>query len=927
MRPHWRRRCSASSCSERKPALSRSTPSRTRRGASTGGSADSMQYSALAQDQPRQREAARAGVVLPRRRRSRQASLQPADRRRRDVRGRDEERRRRARRRDRQRALDVSGRSHRARPRLLGERRSLRPPVDPHDEQWPAGDRCKNRRGDRHVRHATAPSTCGREALAVSAGRTRVPDASSRISSSSDPTPVRDMDRRQATFARTTSSREPSSGRFTRSPGPANTGTRRGRRMPGSTPAARTSGETSRSTRRTASCFFRPARRRTISYGADRAGDNLFGNCLVALDARTGKRLWHFQVVHHDLWDYDLASAPKLLTVRHDGKPVDIVAQAGKTGFLYVFERLTGKPLWPIEERPVPKSEVPGEVSSPTQPIPVEAAAVCATGVQARGRQPVHESRGTGAAASRRSATPPMRACSRPRAIFGHHIQFPGAWGGANWGSTAADPATGMLFVRSLEMPSYRRMAVNTPSQAPAACAGRSARAAGIGESTHRSAPRVTARARRRCDRRPSSAPEQLQHAAAAGPGTDAGASRRRCCRRRAVDALEAYLAQPAARGRRARRERCASSAAESRRYSGPAVALRGLVLGRMVYEQRASRGRAAVDAARRLRPQRRHDQVARARRTRARPRRAGDHEHRHRAPEKRSGRHRGRPGVRRELAGPHAPRVRRERWPRAVGAGARGESRGDSGGLRSRRPPIHRLCRRRVVGFRNRPVWKNAFHRKQGKIEAQGYHVFALPQARAADRNYAFQARGTETRRIGDVTLGLVSPRWPEVRAAGATPADVRRLTTRLSPVSRCFSCLKDRRQLVGSAKDQRMIIDIVCRSSDRGAASAGTGAVGTDHHAEAGVRARARRAGTRHVAHAHAGRRRPPHEVEARDSRRRASRSSRPSSEPMPRWWTSSKAPTPRESARNSRRPSTPTSRPTRSPRFEAGWVPCGC
>ncbi len=86
-------------------------------------------------------------------------------------------------------------------------------------------------------------------------------------------------------------------------------------------------------------------------YGADRAGDNLFGNCLLALDARTGKRLWHFQTVHHDLWDYDLAAAPKLLTVRQNGKPVEIVAQAGKTGFLYVFERLTGKPLWPIEER------------------------------------------------------------------------------------------------------------------------------------------------------------------------------------------------------------------------------------------------------------------------------------------------------------------------------------------------------------------------------------------------------------------------------------------------------------------------------------------------------------------------------------------------------------------------------------------------
>ena len=105
-------------------------------------------------------------------------------------------------------------------------------------------------------------------------------------------------------------------------------------------------------------------------YGGDRVGDDLFGNCLIALDAHTGKRLWHFQTVHHDMWDYDLTTAPKLLTVRHDGKMVDVVAQAGKTGFLYVFERRTGRPLWPIDEKPVPKSEVPGEVSSPTQPIP-----------------------------------------------------------------------------------------------------------------------------------------------------------------------------------------------------------------------------------------------------------------------------------------------------------------------------------------------------------------------------------------------------------------------------------------------------------------------------------------------------------------------------------------------------------------------------
>src|SRR5207237_2441453 len=101
-------------------------------------------------------------------------------------------------------------------------------------------------------------------------------------------------------------------------------------------------------------------------------GANLFGDCLLALDARTGKRLWHFQMVHHDIWDYDNATAPKLLTVRHDGTMVDVVAQAGKTGFLYVFNRVTGEPLWPIEERPVPKSDVPGEQAWPTQPFPTK---------------------------------------------------------------------------------------------------------------------------------------------------------------------------------------------------------------------------------------------------------------------------------------------------------------------------------------------------------------------------------------------------------------------------------------------------------------------------------------------------------------------------------------------------------------------------
>ena len=96
-------------------------------------------------------------------------------------------------------------------------------------------------------------------------------------------------------------------------------------------------------------------------WGGDRHGQNLFANCILALDVRTGKRLWHFQTIHHDLWDLDNVSAPQLVTVRHNGQNVDVVAHAGKTGFLYVFNRVTGEPLWPIEERPVMKGDVPNE--------------------------------------------------------------------------------------------------------------------------------------------------------------------------------------------------------------------------------------------------------------------------------------------------------------------------------------------------------------------------------------------------------------------------------------------------------------------------------------------------------------------------------------------------------------------------------------
>src|SRR4030095_7330412 len=107
-------------------------------------------------------------------------------------------------------------------------------------------------------------------------------------------------------------------------------------------------------------------------YGGDRKGQNLFGNSLVALNAGTGKLVWHFQTVHHDLWDYDLPAQPSLITVRQQGRSIPAVAQVTKMGFVFVFNRLTGESLFAIQEKSVPQSDVPGEETWPTQPFPVK---------------------------------------------------------------------------------------------------------------------------------------------------------------------------------------------------------------------------------------------------------------------------------------------------------------------------------------------------------------------------------------------------------------------------------------------------------------------------------------------------------------------------------------------------------------------------
>ena len=185
-------------------------------------------------------------------------------------------------------------------------------------------------------------------------------------------------------------------------------------------------------------------------YGGDRLGNDLFANTLLALDANTGKRIWHFQGVHHDIWDRDFPSAPSLVTVRHDGKNIEAVAQTTKQGYLYLFDRSTGAPLFPIEERSYPASSTPGEITSPTQPHPLKP--------EPYARQVLTEDVLT-------NRTPEAHAWAVkqfrrfrsegqfvPFSLDKQTVVFPGFDGGAEWGGPAVDVKTGVIYVNANEM-------------------------------------------------------------------------------------------------------------------------------------------------------------------------------------------------------------------------------------------------------------------------------------------------------------------------------------------------------------------------------------------------------------------------------------------------------------------------------------------
>jgi len=199
-------------------------------------------------------------------------------------------------------------------------------------------------------------------------------------------------------------------------------------------------------------------------YGADRTGDNLFANCLLALNAETGERIWHFQGVHHDLWDRDFPAPPILVTVQHGGKKVDAVAQNSKQGFVFLFDRTNGKPLFPIECRNYPPSDVPGEAAAqqqclPTKPAPYARQLLTEDLLTQRTPQ-VHDW------ALERFRTFRSEGQFVPFSTTKETVVFPGFDGGAEWGGQAVDPETGIMYVNANDLAWTGRLAATTPAEA-----------------------------------------------------------------------------------------------------------------------------------------------------------------------------------------------------------------------------------------------------------------------------------------------------------------------------------------------------------------------------------------------------------------------------------------------------------------------------
>jgi len=202
-------------------------------------------------------------------------------------------------------------------------------------------------------------------------------------------------------------------------------------------------------------------------YGADRVGDDLFANCLIALNAETGERIWHFQGVKHDLWDRDFPAPPVLLTVEREGKKVDAVAQTTKQGFVFLFDRTNGKPLFPIECRNYPSSDVPGEVAAPQQCLPAKpepfARQLLTENLLSERTPEVHQW------ALEKFRSFRSQGQFVPFSVGKDTVVFPGFDGGAEWGGAAADPETGILYVNANDVAWTGALAENTAENRPQA--------------------------------------------------------------------------------------------------------------------------------------------------------------------------------------------------------------------------------------------------------------------------------------------------------------------------------------------------------------------------------------------------------------------------------------------------------------------------
>ena len=192
-------------------------------------------------------------------------------------------------------------------------------------------------------------------------------------------------------------------------------------------------------------------------YGGNRPGMNLHANSINAIDIATGKLLWSYQVVHHDLWDFDIPQSPKLMTIHKDGKDIPVVIQGTKFGFIYVLDRRTGKPVWPVKEVPVPKSDVPGEKAWPTQPRPTWPEPFARQGVFTPDMINPYISDEDKAKLRDLLKTARNEGLNTPPSLQGS-ISLPGHNGGANWGSSAVDPIKHMYFVVSKQMPTFDKL-------------------------------------------------------------------------------------------------------------------------------------------------------------------------------------------------------------------------------------------------------------------------------------------------------------------------------------------------------------------------------------------------------------------------------------------------------------------------------------